>query len=81
LLAVHVAATIVVLIAAGLLVRAVVHGFGAGAGFDVDRLGAWFFSGFGLVALVLGAGVFGLVAYLAAWRLRRLSPAEALRAE
>ena len=37
LLAVHVAATIVVLIAAGLFVRAVVHGFGAGAGFDVDR--------------------------------------------
>jgi putative ABC transport system permease protein len=29
------------------------------------RLGAWFFSGFGVVALVLGAGgVFGLVAYL-----------------
>ena len=37
LLAVHVAATIVVLVAAGLFVRAVVHGFGAGAGFDVDR--------------------------------------------
>ncbi len=31
-----------------------------------QRLGAWFFSGFGLIALVLGAGgVFGLVAYLA----------------
>ncbi len=37
LLAAHVAATIVVLIAAGLFVRAVIHGFGAGAGFDVDR--------------------------------------------
>ena len=37
LLAVHVAATIVVLVAAGLFVRAVVHGFGAGAGFDVER--------------------------------------------
>ena len=37
LLAVHVAATIVVLVAAGLFVRAVVYGFGAGAGFDVDR--------------------------------------------
>jgi predicted permease len=37
LLTVHVAATIVVLIAAGLFVRAVVYGFGAGAGFDVDR--------------------------------------------
>jgi hypothetical protein len=37
LLAAHVAATIVVLVAAGLFVRAVVHGFGAGAGFDVDR--------------------------------------------
>lgn len=31
-----------------------------------QRLGAWFFSGFGLVALLLGVGgVFGLVAYLA----------------
>jgi putative ABC transport system permease protein len=31
-----------------------------------QRLGAWFFSGFGLVALILGVGgVFGLVAYLA----------------
>jgi ABC-type antimicrobial peptide transport system permease subunit len=31
-----------------------------------QRLGAWFFSGFGLVALVLGAGgVFGLIACLA----------------
>ena len=36
-----------------------------------QRLGAWFFSGFGLVALVLGAGgVFGLVAYLAESRRR-----------
>jgi hypothetical protein len=37
LLAVHVAATIVVLVAAGLFVRAVVYGFGTGAGFDVDH--------------------------------------------
>jgi putative ABC transport system permease protein len=38
-----------------------------------QRLGAWFFSGFGLVALVLGAGgVFGLVAYLAESRRREL---------
>jgi MacB-like periplasmic core domain len=36
-----------------------------------QRLGAWFFSGFGLVALMLGAGgVFGLVAYLAESRRR-----------
>jgi putative ABC transport system permease protein len=36
-----------------------------------ERLGAWFFSGFGLIALVLGsAGVFGLVAYLAESRRR-----------
>jgi hypothetical protein len=36
-----------------------------------QRLGAWFFSGFGMVALVLGAGgVFGLVAYLAESRRR-----------
>jgi predicted permease len=36
-----------------------------------QRLGAWFFSGFGLIALVLGAGgVFGLVAYLAESRRR-----------
>jgi predicted permease len=37
LLAVHVSATIVVLVSAGLFVRAVVHGFTAGPGFDVDR--------------------------------------------
>ena len=36
-----------------------------------QRLGAWFFSGFGLIALVLGAGgVFWLVAYLAESRRR-----------
>lgn len=38
LLALHVAATIVVLVAAGLFVRAVAHGFGAAAGFDPDRV-------------------------------------------
>jgi predicted permease len=37
LLALHVAATIVVLAAAGLFVRAVIYGYGVGAGFDVDR--------------------------------------------
>jgi predicted permease len=36
-----------------------------------QQLGAWFFSGFGLVALLLGVGgVFGLVAYLAEARQR-----------
>jgi ABC-type antimicrobial peptide transport system permease subunit len=36
-----------------------------------QRLGAWFFSGFGLTALLLGViGVFGLVAYLAESRQR-----------
>jgi ABC-type antimicrobial peptide transport system permease subunit len=36
-----------------------------------QRLGAWFFSGFGLVALFVGAGsVFGLVSYLAESRRR-----------
>jgi putative ABC transport system permease protein len=36
-----------------------------------QRLGAWFFSSFGLVALILGAGgVYGLVAYLAEARRR-----------
>lgn len=37
LLALQVGSTIVVLIAAGLFVRAVLHGFGSAAGFDVDR--------------------------------------------
>ncbi len=38
LLGLHTAATIIVLIAAGLFVRAVIHGFGAGPGFDIDRM-------------------------------------------
>jgi predicted permease len=37
LLALQVCTTIVVLLAAGLFVRAVLHGFGTAAGFDVDR--------------------------------------------
>jgi len=37
LLAIHVSSTIVILIAAGLFIRAVIHGFSAGPGFDVDR--------------------------------------------
>ena len=37
LLATHAAATIVILVAAGLFVRTVALGFGAGPGFDVDR--------------------------------------------
>jgi predicted permease len=37
LLALHVSATIVVLVAAGLFVRAVIHGFGNAPGFDADR--------------------------------------------
>jgi len=38
-----------------------------------ERLGAWFFSGFGLVTLVLGVGgVFGLVGYLATSRRREM---------
>jgi predicted permease len=46
-----------------------------------QRLGAWFFSGFGLVALMLGAGgVFGLVAYLAESRRREFGVRLALGA-
>jgi putative ABC transport system permease protein len=46
-----------------------------------ERLGAWFFSGFGLVALMLGvAGVFGLVAYLAESRQREMGVRVALGA-
>ena len=45
------------------------------------RLGAWFFSGFGAIALCLGlAGVFGLVAYLAEARRRELGVRMALGA-
>jgi putative ABC transport system permease protein len=46
-----------------------------------ERLGAWFFSGFGLVALALGiGGVFGLVAYLAESRRREFGVRIALGA-
>jgi len=46
-----------------------------------QRLGAWAFSGFGLVALVLGTGgVFGLVAYLAQARQREFGVHMALGA-
>jgi hypothetical protein len=38
-----------------------------------QRLGAWFFSGFGVTALLLGLG--------GAWRLRTMAPIEAWRAE
>jgi hypothetical protein len=47
-----------------------------------ERLGAWFFSGFGLVALALGiGGVFGLVAYMAESRRRELGVRMALGAD
>ncbi len=47
-----------------------------------QRLGAWTFSGFGLVALLLGiSGVFGLVAYLAHARRREFGVRMALGAE
>lgn len=46
-----------------------------------QRLGAWFFSGFGLTTLVLGmGGVFGLVAYLAESRRREFGVRLALGA-
>jgi predicted permease len=46
-----------------------------------QQLGAWFFSGFGIVAIGLGvAGVFGLVAYLAESRRRELGVRIALGA-
>jgi putative ABC transport system permease protein len=45
-------------------------------------LGAWFFSGFGLVALLLGVGgAFGLVAYLAESREREFGVRLALGAD
>ncbi len=46
-----------------------------------ERVGAWFFSGFGLVALILGVGsVFGLVVYLAESRQREFGVRLALGA-
>ena len=46
-----------------------------------QRLGAWFFSGFGLVALILGlGGIFGLVAHLAQSRRREFGVRLALGA-
>jgi putative ABC transport system permease protein len=46
-----------------------------------ERAGAWFFSGFGLVALILGIGsVFGLVGYLAESRYREFGVRLALGA-
>jgi ABC-type antimicrobial peptide transport system permease subunit len=46
-----------------------------------ERLGAWFFSGFGLVALILGVGgVFGLVGYLTTSRRREMGVRLALGA-
>jgi predicted permease len=46
-----------------------------------ERLGAWFFSGFGIVALALGAaGVFGLVGHLVAARRREIGVRLALGA-
>jgi ABC-type antimicrobial peptide transport system permease subunit len=46
-----------------------------------QRLGAWFFSGFGLTALLLGVGgVFGLVAYMAESRQREFAVRLALGA-
>ena len=46
-----------------------------------QRAGAWFFSGFGLVALILGVGsAFGLVAYLAESRRREFGVRLALGA-
>lgn len=46
-----------------------------------ERLGAWFFSGFGIVAVVLGVGgVFGLIAYLAESRRREFGVRLALGA-
>jgi ABC-type antimicrobial peptide transport system permease subunit len=47
-----------------------------------QRLGAWFFSGFGLAALLLGVGgAFGLVAYLAESRRREFGIRLALGAD
>jgi ABC-type antimicrobial peptide transport system permease subunit len=46
-----------------------------------ERLGAWFFSGFGLVAVILAVGgVFGMVAYLAESRRREFGIRAALGA-
>jgi len=56
---------------AGRVVRATTGREIVGRDISQQRLGAWAFSGFGIVALVLGTGgVFGLVTYLAQARRR-----------
>jgi predicted permease len=62
LLALQVAATIVVLIAAGLFVRAVLHGYDRGPGYDVSHT---VFVNVQLVPLVVNAGGTGVEAALA----------------
>jgi ABC-type antimicrobial peptide transport system permease subunit len=66
---------------AGRVVRAATGREIVGRDVAQQRLGAWAFSGFGLVALLLGiSGVFGLVAYLAQTRRREFGVRMALGA-
>jgi putative ABC transport system permease protein len=66
---------------AGRVVRAAIGREIVGRDIAQQRLGAWVFSGFGLVALLLGiGGVFGLVAYLAQARRREFGVRMALGA-
>jgi predicted permease len=77
LLAAHVSATIVVLVAAGLFVRAVIHGFGGATGFDTNRT---LFATIPMPATSLPTGGTGAMGFVESSARQAASLADALRA-